>query len=225
MKFNLNLGRRHFRCMTLLAAGVAACLFGPAAARADLIVSVQSVIATAGSSANGIDVELTNSGPVAVSIGGFSFGISVANSDISFTDANTSTAAPYIFGADSLLGPDLTGPTSGESLSASDLFSIPGSGATLGAGSTVGLGHVLFDVSAGAAGGSFPVDLASLPSTALSDPDGEPVAIDHLASGSITISSAAVPEPGSLLMFASGIAALAVTLARRKSTRSLVDLR
>src|SRR5438094_451649 len=105
----MSLTRRYFRFGVALAAGVAACLLGPATARASLVVSVQSVIATAGSLANGIDVELSNSGPSALTISGFSFGISIANSDISFTDANISTAAPYIFGADSLFGPDLTG--------------------------------------------------------------------------------------------------------------------
>jgi len=177
---------------------------------------VQSVTATAGSSANGIDVELSNLDPLAVTIGGFSFGISIANLDISFTGANTSTAAAYIFGTDSVFGPILTGPTSGQSLATADLFIIPFSGVTLDSGTTVGLGHVLFDVSPNAASGSFPVDLALFPTTSLSDESGNDVPIDTLSNGLITIKPEAVPEPSSLSMFLSGVAVVAVMVGGRR---------
>jgi hypothetical protein len=211
---------RYRRPGFVLAAGVAACLLSPSTARASSIVSIESVNVAAGSSGNGIDVELTNSGPSAVTIGGFSFEISIANMDISFTGANTSTAAAYIFGTDSLFGPDLAGPSSGQSLAVSDVFSIFFSGATLDAGTTVGLGHVLFDVSPNAASGSFSVDLALFPSTSLSDESGNNVPIDTLVSGRITITAAegdVVPEPSSLLLLASGVAAMA-GIARRRGT-------
>jgi len=212
----LSFTSRYLRLGFVLAAGVAACLLGPTTARADLIISVQSVTAAAGSSANGIDVELSNLGPSAVTIGGFSFGISIANLDISFTGANTSTAAAYVFGTDSLFGPILTGPTSGQSLATSDLFSIPFSGITLDTGTTVGLGHVLFDVSPNAASGSFPVDLALFPTTSLSDESGNDVPIDTLSSGRITITAQAVPEPSSLSMLLSSVGLVAVMVGWRR---------
>ena len=217
MKFRLSFTGRYLRIGYIMAAGVAACLLGPTAARADLLVLVQSVTAAAGSSANGIDVELSNLGPSAVTIGGFSFGISIANSDISFTGANTSTAAPYIFGADSLFGPILAGPQSGQSLLTSDLFDIPFSGFTLNSGTTVGLGHVLFDVAPGAAGGPFPVDLGVFPITSLADESGTNIPIDTLTSGQITIIAEAVPEPSSLPALLCGVAVVAVMVGRRRN--------
>jgi hypothetical protein len=181
------------------------------------MVFVQSVTAAAGSSGNGIDVELSNLGLAPVTIGGFSFGISNANSDISFTGATTSTVDPYIFGSDSLFGPILAGPQSGQTISTSDLFDIPFSGFTLNAGTTVGLGHVFFDVAPGAAGGPFPVDLASFSTTSLADASGNNVPIDFLTSGQITITAEAVPEPSSLPALLCCVAVVAVMVGRRRS--------
>src|SRR5262249_3004242 len=147
---------------------LAVCFMGAMNSRADLIVSVGSTSVDAGTTGNPLDVELTNTGPAAVTIGGFSFGVSIANPDISFTDANTSTVLQYIFAGNSLFGPDLTGPTSGQSLNTSDVFAGANNGTTLGAGTTVGIGHLLFDVAALAGPGSFAVNL-SAPFTSLSD--------------------------------------------------------
>ena len=69
-----------------LLAGMAVSLLGPASAQAALILSVQSATAAAGSSGNTFDVLLNNSGPSAVTIGGFSFGILTPNINISFRD-------------------------------------------------------------------------------------------------------------------------------------------
>ena len=188
------------------------CVFGPAAAPAAVIVSVQSVTAAAGSSGNALDVELTNSGRGALVIGAFTFGIVTANSHISFTDAGTQTTAAYIFGANSSFGPDLTGATSGQSLIASDVFKIPSSGASLSSGSTVGLGRLLFDVSPLAVAGTFPVDLKIFPVTTLSDQVGGAINIDSFLPGEITISGAlGIPEPSSLLMLFAG----AIVIGRR----------
>ena len=219
MESKLRVTGRYLRPGFVLAAGVAACLLGPTTAQASSIVSIESVIAAAGSTGNGIDVELTNSGPSAVTIGGFSFGVSIADFDVSFTGADTSTAAAYIFGVDSLFGPILAGPTSGQSLSASDLFGIPFSGITLDAGTTVGLGRVLFDVFPNAASGSFSVNLALFPTTSLSDESGNDVPIDVLSGGRITIikqQPEVVPEPSSLSMLFSGAAIVAILVRRRR---------
>jgi hypothetical protein len=202
----------------VLAAGIVVGLLSQTTAQAAAIISVSSATAAAGSSANGIDVELINSGPSAFTIAGFSFGISIATVDVSFTGADTSTAAAYIFGTDSLFGPILAGPTSGQSLATSDLFAGPFSGFTVNPGVTVGLGHVLFDVSPTAGNGSFAVALALFPLTSLSDQTGGNFPIDALSAGQITITagSAAVPEPASLSLLLSGMAAGAVARRRRR---------
>ena len=221
MEPEMNLTGNHFRYGALVAAAIVVCVLGPSSAKADLVISVQSVSAVAGSSGNGIDVDLTNTGPSAVTISAFSFGISIANPDISFTDANTSTTAAYIFGANSLFGPDLTGPTSGQSLFTSDAFDVPLAGFSLSAGSSAGLGHVLFDVAPGAASGLFPVNLSLFPTTSVSDASGNDIPIGMLSSGSITItSSAVVPEPSTTVPLAFGVAVLWVVRVRRRMARA-----
>lgn len=183
---------------------------------ADIVLSIQSVTVSAGSSGNGLDVELTNTGPSALAIGGFSFGITTPNSSISFTDANVSTSAPYIFFADSLFGPDIATAT-GQSLIASDVFDVPFGGASLASGSTVGLGHLSFDVTAGAAPGLFPVTALAFPVTSLADANGNDVPIQTLSPGTITIQAATVPEPSSLPLLATGIALLIICERKRRS--------
>jgi hypothetical protein len=211
--------KQHSPFRSWLLAGSAFFLLGSTTTRADGILSAQSVVATPGSSSNSLDIDLTNSGPSAITIAAFSFGISTANPDISFTDANISTTAPYIFGGNSLFGPDLTGPTSGQSLITSDIFSIPLSGITLNSGTTVGLGHIIFDVAGTATGGVFPVSFASFPATSLSDPDGNDISIDTFLSGQITITTATVPEPSSSLLLLAGIVLVVGARAKRKLSR------
>jgi len=164
-----------------------------------VILTIQSAVANQNSVGNSFDVILANTGPSAVSIAAFSFGIQTTDNDLSFTDATTATASPYIFGANSLFGPDLTGPTSGQSLTTSDLDSV--SAVSIAAGSTVGLGHVLFSVAGGAVPGIFAVTFVS-PATSLSDANENAVGINTLNNGSITVLST-VPEPSFLLPLAS----------------------
>ena len=194
-----------------------ALLLAPVSARADLLLSVDSVVALAGSSGNSLDVELTNTGSP-VTIGGFSFGVVTPGSDISFTDANTSTALTYIFAGNSLFGPDLTGPVAGQSLSTSDVFATPGGGTTLGTGATVSLANLLFDVSAGASAGVFPVAFEPFPVTSLSDASGNNLDISTLSAGSITIEPTAVPEPSTLALLA-GFLILTCAARRRSISR------
>jgi hypothetical protein len=189
----------------ILLAGMALSLLAPASGHASLILSVQSATAAAGSSGNSFDVQLSNSGPSTVTIAGFSFGILTANINISFRDANISTSSPYIFGSNSLFGPDLTGPTSGQSLSTSDVFAIPLAGTILGAGTTFGVGHILFDVSPGATAGTSAVTLAGFPVSSLSDPAGNNVVIETLSPGQITITGTGVPEPSTLATVFAGM--------------------
>ena len=79
MKLQLSSRGRHRLLSTVLAAGVAAAFFCPASANASLIEMVQSANAAPGSSGNAFDVLLTNTGPSAITVGGFSFGISTGN--------------------------------------------------------------------------------------------------------------------------------------------------
>ena len=164
-------------------------------ARADLIVSVGTVTASAGSIANSLEVDLRNTGS-AVTIGGFSFEVSVSNPDINFTQADTSTTQPYIFPTDSLFGPFIN-TTAGSSLTASDLSV---AGVTIAADTTVGLGDVLFNVAPGAAAGTYSVTLAPWPATSLSDPAANDVPITTLNAGQIQITGAqSVPEPSPVI--------------------------
>ena len=194
----------HAGTWTLLAMAMAVFMMNSSSAWASVIVSVQSVTVAPGSSGDAFDILLTNSGPSSINVGAFSFGISTAYSLIDFTDANTSTAVPYILTGDSLFGPDLTGAVSGQSLITSDVALQPLSGATLVSGTTVGLAHILFSVGANASPGSYAVDLTPFPATSLSDFSGNAINIDTLSAGQITITGASsVPEPSSIFLFLS----------------------
>jgi hypothetical protein len=161
-----------------------------------LILNIQSTSASPNTSGNAFDVTVTNTGPSAVSIDGFTLGIHTASSLISFTDATTgTTVAPYIFGVDGFAGSDLTGPTSGQSLTTSDLDSV--AAVSVASGASFGLAHVLFSV-AGATPAGYNVDFTS-PSTSFSDAAGHPITIDTLNGGTITVTSTStVPEPSSM---------------------------
>jgi hypothetical protein len=197
------------RPILALALSLIACAAAPA--RADLIVQVGSVVAAAGSTGNGLEVTLTNTGPDAVSIDGFSFGLSV-DPAVDLTGATTATASPYIFAGHSAFGPDVA-TSVGSSLQASDAYDPAGSAAVLASGATVGLGRVLFDVSA-LASGVYTVTLEGFPATSLSL-GLDDVPITTLVDGSITV-EAAVPEPSSAILAIVGVAALAARTARRR---------
>ena len=193
-----------------LATGVIG-LISLATGRADaaLIVSAPSLVALTGTSGT-FDVLLQNTGPSAVSIGGFSFGISTTNPGITFTVANISTGTTYIFNGNSFFGPNIT-ISSGTSLTASDSADTPTSVSVL-ANSFVGLGHVAYSISGGAATGSFAITLSG-PATSLSTATGTNIPVDTLTNGSITVS--ATPEPASLGLVGGLVLALGL-LAKKK---------
>src|SRR5260370_38808836 len=94
------------KCRMIHAALVGS-LLGCLPAHATLSFNVQSVVAGAGDVGDVLDVTLTNTG-APLTIGGFSFGLSVADSHIVFTDATIgTTTATYIFNRHSLFRPDL----------------------------------------------------------------------------------------------------------------------
>jgi hypothetical protein len=162
-------------------------------AAADLIVFVESVAAGPGSMGNHFDVTLANTGPSAVALDAFSFGLQVDGSALALTGATTATAsAPYIFDSRSFFGPDLATQT-GATLVAADLDA----GVdvySLAAGATVGLGRVAFDVLA-TDPGVFAVTLLPSPDTGLAF-GGDDVPIAVLLGGTVTV----VPEPASITL-------------------------
>lgn len=195
------------------------CLFAAVSAHADgLSVSLSPLSdVAAGSSGNTFDVLLSNTSGASVSIGGFFFEVTSSSSDVTFTDATTATTDPYVFGTDSLFGPDIIGPGStATDLNASDL-DLSLDGFSLNPGVTVGLGHVLFNVSSGAATRTVAFSFAGFPGTSLADALGDNISIATLDGGQFQITGAmtATPEPSSLLLF---LAAAPLILVIRRRT-------
>lgn len=193
-------------------------------ARAELLFSIepQTISVIPGSTGNAFDVTLSNTGPTGVTIGGFSFGLSVADLDIQFTEVNTATTVPYIFGADSLFGPiiNTVPPPNGQSVLASDAYLFIDMGVTVSSGTTVGLGHVLFDVSSTATPGSFSITFDAYPFSSLAapGPDFDEIPIDTFDSsvGMQVEGQNVVPEPSALLVWSSLSAMGLVTAWRRR---------
>lgn len=191
----------HHRPRRLLLLAALLSLTLSASARADLIIVAEPAVANPGSNNNTMEMVLTNTGPGAVTIGGFSFGVSVAGTDINFTRADINTAtATYIFNGHSVFGPTIsTQPPAlpGPSLKASDLDANP-AGTSLSAATTVGLGRLFFDVSPSAALGAHTVTIEPFPTTSLSDPSANDVPITTLVNGQILVNTPIVPEPAAL---------------------------
>ena len=194
-----------------LVAAIAACslfLIAGQTVHADLMFSAENVTAAPGSTGNGLDVTLTNTGSTAVDIGGFAFQITVNSSDINFTGATVDTAMAYVFaGGNSTYGPDglpiNLADLPSQTLEVGDNFLM--SSVSLASGVTVGLGHVLFDVASTAIPGSvYSVSFGGdFYANNLSDGAGTPLTINALNDGSITVPSAvASPEPSSFLVAA-----------------------
>jgi len=195
-----------------LLAGLGVCLMAALPAHGGVIIAAGSVAVGAGTTGDSFDVWLTNTGPSAILVDSFAFNISTLDTGITFTDVTTGTvAAPYIFPS-SLFGPDLTGPNSGQTF-AFEPSDISGVGnVSIGSGITVGLGHVLFDVSGGAAPGTFAVTLVKDPLvTNLSDSNANNIPIDTFTDGDITIF---LPEPATVLP--AGLAFLIAAAAKRR---------
>ena len=207
----------------LILAALALLIFSPPASADGFQFSVEpGTSAGAGSTGNAFDVLVTNTSSSSLLLSGFSFGITTADSEISFTGATTSTVAPYAFAGDSFV--DINGFTlftnslPGQTLEGSDL-SNSGVGASIAAGETVGVGTIVFDVAAGATPGSFGVLFEDFPITSLSDSRGNN--LDFTAQGgTITITNTAmVPEPteGELMIFALAFAGFVILIRRGRT--------
>jgi hypothetical protein len=141
-----------------------------------LTINVQSVSVNAGDPSATLEVTLTNPGPGAVVVGGFSFGLTAGTADLSFTGAtNGTTTALYIFDGLGLFGPGIAvQPPNlpGQALNAEDILSLTGS--LLAVGDTVGLGHVTFKVTNNIATQDIPVTLSTTVSS-VSDQNGNAI--------------------------------------------------
>jgi hypothetical protein len=210
MSDRINLGEL-MKNKTIAAAAVAACLLGtmPAYGAALPTISFTTALASPGGTGN-IEVLLTNSSLSPIIVNSFSFEVTTANPDITFTAADFATvAAAYIFAGNSFdINNAFTLYTSLSPLVASD-FADSGPGTTIASGAVVSLGRILFAVSANAAQGGFAVNLTPA-GTTLSDPTGSPIPAS-LVDGEITIASA--PEPATLGLLLGGVALI---FARRR---------
>jgi hypothetical protein len=165
----------------------------------------------AGSNGNVLEVLLSNSGPSGISLSTFSFGVTTTDTDVSFVSADTlTTSQPYIFLGNSF---DVQNSiplnfTSGASLVGSDITA-SFSNMTVGAGQTLALGRVLYNVALNAALGPFMVSFTTeAGDNSLSQADGTNVPIDTLQGTTVTV-GAATPEPATLLLIPAGLLALA----------------
>jgi len=188
---------------------MALALAGSLPVQATPIMIAGTATVNAGSTGDTLDFTLFNSRPNAITLGGFSLEISVADAHISFTSATTATSLPYVFAGDSLFGPIISTSGPGQTLDASDFCLVCGN--TIAAGATVGLAHIFFDVAAGAPSGPVTVSVTAFPFTSLSDLAGNDLQA-ILQNGTITIRSTSVPEPSTLALLVLPM----VLLARRR---------
>ena len=167
-----------------------------------------------------LEVILTNTGTGPLDqllVAGFSFEMSAGAADITFLDVTTGTSNPYIFGGNSLFGPNILLNISpdGHTVSASDNFSIASSGVTLTPGETVGLGLVSFSVNSGICW--IPLAFSASPSTVVNDPLGAVLPLALSNTGGINL----IPEPSTLISLVLGL--LGLVGARRIHRRTAVN--
>ena len=185
-----------------------------------LSVSLQSgVTAASGSTGNSFEVDAKNNTSTVEVIDAFDFELSSASSDIVFTSATIGTTNPYIFDvADSLFGPTISTTPDGQTVIASDVWGGTGNGYSLGAGATVAIGEVFFNVQGGTDAGPYTISFSPTSVTTFSDANGDLFNIQSLTPGTITVTGAAsTPEPSTLATMELALAALAfASRARRR---------
>lgn len=208
------------RCSWLFALA-AVVLFSALPVHASIIISIVSVTEASGSTGDSFDVDIQNTGAAAQSLDAFSLGLSVASSNIIFTGGNTSTSLAYVYSGNSfdvINGFPYTAvpPPNGQTLEGSDSPNLlPGS---IAGSTTVGLGHILFNVAPGTPAG--PITVSIVPDcstvnacTSLSDANFNSIPFS-VANGTITVTTTSSPEPSTLLLAL--FAVPAIVLRRRK---------
>lgn len=205
----------------LLLLAVASILTLPA--RADLLeVSMQTTTVSPGSTGNSFDLLLKNISANDVTVGGFSIGLSTANPNFTFTEADSSTSTPYLFEGNSFFGPAIGFPVTAQWWMLSDLALNPGTGRKLAPGEAVGLGRVHFDVSPAEAGGAYWVSLDASPFTSFSDELGTDIT-DQVTLPSDLGQIIATPEPGSVVLLCTLLCAAGFGPARKRYGAALRD--
>jgi hypothetical protein len=174
-----------------LALALAWLAWGATPARAQMIMGITTNSFTPGSSTNSLDVTLTNTGTSPTTIAGFSFEITAASNNVTFSDVTVNTASvAYIFAGNSLFGPDITlnVGNNGQTISGADNFATRYGGTTLAANQTLGLGNVLFALSPSTPLAPINITFTPYPTSSMSDPNPNP--------NNIPVGFAAYPQIG-----------------------------
>jgi hypothetical protein len=183
-------------------------------AHAGVILALDSVTSNGGDGY--LQLTLTNTvGSSAINVGGFSFGLSVANgSGVTFgfpslpsTVVDVVTASNYIFAANSLFGPDISLSGFGTTEAyAADNFDTPSGGTVVNGGETYGLGRIYYNLSGGAPANPIAVIInQSVAFTSLSDNIGGAITIDTFTDGSISAAANGIPEPSTFVLLGGGL--------------------
>ncbi len=212
--------KRIARSLAILLIAAAWAIYAAKEAAASIVLSISPATTTVapGSAGDSFNVTLTNTGPSSVAIEAFVFDLTNPGSLITYTGVTPNTTPSYIFGGTGL-GPSIANSVGVGSVDAEDVTSTVG-GVSVGAGATVGLGHVVFSVSSTATTTNVPVSFVAFPSTGFSDPNLTGMAFNTLTGGTISIqnstSPGSVPEPSAFIVWA-GIGAIGLLgYARRR---------
>ena len=170
-------------------------LLAPSATHAGLVISATNPTTQAGGS-GWFDILLTNTDTSSIDISSFNTAVEVAsNSGLTFSDADASTTPGYIFGSVQN-GP--LGTISGFSITLADF--LPSGNQTVGASTTVGLAHVTYTLASSTPAGT-PIAITFTDAgTQIYDAGLSEILPLTLQGGTITVTAAAVPEPGTMAM-------------------------
>ena len=221
VRVDLNLDRGSYLRSSLAALVVVAAVLGSGAScRADLVISAPNVPVAPGSSGS-FDVLITSTGGT-FNVASDTVELSLLGlSGVTFTGVSIDTVTPYIYGA-------LSATTAGSTFTFSTFpgtqfetfdFILSTGATTIGPGDSFGLVNVQYSVAADALSGATRRHLTFGPDTSLADATGLPVAFTA-QNGSITITTAVIPEPSSVALMAIGCASIVVSSARKRSARS-----
>lgn len=194
-------------------------VLGPAVvpSQAGLVVSTTPVAANPGD-AGFFEILLTNDSAPDRTLAAFSLDLEVGAGVLVTSVDEATTSAPYVFGADGS-GQLTFDPLPASAVSISDLdFSLDGF-VTIGAGDTVGLARVGYQIAANAPAGPVSISFVKGPVTLILSAAGPayPDTIVTTNPGTIDVNpgTGTVPEPSTALMVALGGLGLAASVRRR----------